>query len=316
MDSGNSSGLLSPTRSRSSTLINTNLNPTDILAFVEQLPKFEGPPDNLEKFITSVEELLLLIKSVDQTPYGQLLLRGVRNKIIGKADEALILCDTRLNWDDVKTNLKRLYSSKKTEAMLLREIQTLPDGLTMGKLFFTIIKLRSQLTTLAKDIDQNSYGLAAKRALYDEICLNAFIVGLKDPLRTIIRTRNPETIEKAYEYGQIEQSFFYQNRQQEDRNHDRSKDRNHPYLRRNQQEQKQSNNNNNNNSNNRYISHQQTNTQQRGQTVSNQNPFRNNGKSISSNQQSGNGPSTGATLCNISDDGNFPLGASVDQSGT
>lgn len=40
-------------------------------------------------FITNVEETLLLIRGVGQTPYGQLLLRYIRNKILVRADDAL-----------------------------------------------------------------------------------------------------------------------------------------------------------------------------------------------------------------------------------
>lgn len=137
MDSGNASAPLSPTLSATSPIINTSLSPTDILALVDKLPTFKGHSSNLDNF-----------RSVDKTPYGQLLLRAVRNKIIGKADEALTLCDTRLNWDDIKTNLKRLYTSKRTEAMILREIQSLPNDLTMGKLFSSIIKMRNELITI------------------------------------------------------------------------------------------------------------------------------------------------------------------------
>jgi len=310
MDSGNASAPLSPTTSATSTVINTNLNPTDILAFIEQLPTFEGHPSNLDKFITSAEELLFLIRSVDKTPYGQLLLRAVRNKIVGKADDALTLCDTRLNWDDIKTNLKRLYTSKRTEAMILREIQTLPNDLTMGKLFYSIIKMRNELITIAKDMDTTGNALATKRTLYDDICLNAFIIGLKDPLRTIIRIRNPDTIEKAYEYGQMEQSFFFQNsnRQVEGRRRDNPTDRGRPYPKNNQQEPKLSNNNGRN------ISHQQTNHQQGGQSMRNQNTSHNYEKPTSTHQQYRNNTNTNVNLCNINDDTNFPQRASEDQS--
>lgn len=56
--------------------------------------------------------------------------------------------------------------------------------------------MRNELITIAKDMDTTGNALATKRTLYDDICLNAFIIGLKDPLRTIIRIRNPDTIEK------------------------------------------------------------------------------------------------------------------------
>jgi len=125
MDSGNASGgsrTTSPTNSginnignastisntSATTTLNTTLNPTDILAFVKQLPTFEGTPGNLQKFIVSVEEIIMLIRGTDQTPYGQLILRTLRNKIKGKADETLNMLDTKLEWDSIRENLKRM----------------------------------------------------------------------------------------------------------------------------------------------------------------------------------------------------------------
>jgi len=35
--------------------ISTNLKPTDLFAFIDQLPTYEGPPTNLDQFIDSVE---------------------------------------------------------------------------------------------------------------------------------------------------------------------------------------------------------------------------------------------------------------------
>ncbi|EDW51370.1 GM16225 [Drosophila sechellia] len=149
----------------------------------------------------------MLIRGTDQTPYGQLLLRTLRNKVIGKADEALNMQDTKLEWDSITDNLKRMYACKKSEPFLISEIQNQPDGLPFGKLFHEITRLRSELLTLATDSEQGGCA-ASRRALYDGICLNAFLVGILDPLRTVIRARNPSTIEQAHEWCQAEQSFM------------------------------------------------------------------------------------------------------------
>ncbi|XP_041451289.1 myb-like protein P [Drosophila obscura] len=318
LDSGNASGSISPTVSNSLTIVNTNLSPKDILAFVQHLPTYEGPSDNLENFITSVEELLILIRSVDQTPYGQMILRAIRNRVKGKAHEALTLCGTPLIWDEIKANLKRLYTSKKTEAILIREIQTLPTGLSINKLFFAIAKLRGQLVSLTNDPNRDAQNPTAKHALYSDICLNAFIVGLNGPLKTIIRSRNPESIEKAYEMAQIEQNFYYQNSNGQQNNHhhensndlrnnhrrdnsndqqnyrhrESSGDRNRPYQR-NQQNQRQSSNNNNNRRND---TRQQSQNRQETHSSRTQNPFRNN---------SGSNDNTPTASCNINDGANF-----------
>jgi len=123
----------------------------------------------------------------------------------------LDLCGTPLIWDEIKGNLKHLYTSKKTEAILIREIQALPSGFSINKLFFAIAKLRGQLMSLTNSSDRDVQSLMAKHTLYSDICLNAFIVGLNGPLKTIIRSHNPESIEKAYELAQIEHNFYYQN---------------------------------------------------------------------------------------------------------
>jgi len=57
--------------------ISTNLKPTDLFAFIDQLPTYEGPPTNLDQFIDSVEEIIMLFRGADQTPYGVLLMRAI-----------------------------------------------------------------------------------------------------------------------------------------------------------------------------------------------------------------------------------------------
>lgn len=102
MDSGNVSG---PSRSITPTVSNTNSNlsttfkPKDIMTFVSHLPLFDGSPRYLDRFITSVQEILMLIMGTDQTLYGLLALRAIRNKIIGRADETVELANTSLIWD-------------------------------------------------------------------------------------------------------------------------------------------------------------------------------------------------------------------------
>jgi len=147
MDSGNGSNhptppLLTPTVSRFGSVISTTFKPKDIMAFVEHLPTFDGTPRQLGRYITSVEEILVLLRGADQTPYGLLTLRTIRNKIIDRADEALELANTHLVWDEIKNNLIRLYSSKKSEANLLSELSTFSDNQTLGQLFFGISKVR------------------------------------------------------------------------------------------------------------------------------------------------------------------------------
>lgn len=179
------------------------------MTFVSHLPTFDGTPRQLDRFITSVEEILTFIKDADQTPYGLLTLRAIRNKIIDRANEALELANTALVWDDIKNNLSRLYASKKSEACLLSELQAFSNNMSLGQLFFGISKIKSQLFSILKNSGQTTTVVEAKKVLYNEVCLNAFMSGLRDPLKTLIRLKSPNTIEQAYEQCQTEQALYY-----------------------------------------------------------------------------------------------------------
>lgn len=215
MDSGNISD---PSRSITPTVSNTNSNlstifkPKDIMTFVSHLPPFDGSPRYLDRFITSVEEILMLTRSADQTPYGLLTLRAIRNKIIRRADETLELANTPLIWDEIKSNLTRMYSNKKTEACLLSELQLFADNLSLGQLFFGISKIKSQLFSSFQSNGESTAVIEAKKTLYNQVCLNTFIKGLREPLKTLIRLKDPKTIEQAYEQCKVEQSLSYNRR--------------------------------------------------------------------------------------------------------
>lgn len=80
-------------------------------------------------------------------------------------------------WDDIKKGLKRLYGSKKSEAILLREIQSLPDNLSLGHLFSTITKIKGQLISSVQGGNHAATVMEAKKQLYNEVALNSLMVG-------------------------------------------------------------------------------------------------------------------------------------------
>jgi len=77
---------------------------------IRYLIPYDGNPATLNDFINNVEEILLLIRGTDKTPYGQFLLRAIKNKIEGKANELLISSGMGLNWDDIRETLIGKFS--------------------------------------------------------------------------------------------------------------------------------------------------------------------------------------------------------------
>lgn len=86
------------------------------------LPTYDGNFKTLNDFITNVEEILMMITGADQTPYGHLLMRTIRNKIEGKANEVLIAEGVPLNWDVMKATLRIHFTDKREESSLIQEL--------------------------------------------------------------------------------------------------------------------------------------------------------------------------------------------------
>lgn len=61
---------------------------------IKDVPKFDGNPRLLFDFLDNVDEILKLIQVENETPYGQLILRVIRNKTIGPQTKCLI-CTVR-----------------------------------------------------------------------------------------------------------------------------------------------------------------------------------------------------------------------------
>lgn len=177
---------------------------------IKDLPKFDGNPRLLHEFINNVEEILLHIRGADGTPYGQILLRAVRNKITGEANEILNMYGTALHWDDIKGNLILHYSDKRTETSLIRDLHGLrQDNRTVEAFYSQVMEIQSALCNniLIHENDQNV--IRAKKELFAEMCLNSFLTNLREPLGASIRAMRPESLATALSFCIKEQNIFY-----------------------------------------------------------------------------------------------------------
>lgn len=177
---------------------------------IKDLPVNEGNPRLLNEFINNVEEILMHIRSYDATPQGQILLRAIRNKIVGQANEVLNMYGTSLNWDDIKQNLILHYSDKRTETSLIRDLHNLRQNFNKVEKFYSeIIEIQASLINNVNIHEQDERVIKAKRDLYAEMCLNSFLIGLREPLGSIVRASQPQTLAEAFSLCIKEQNIFY-----------------------------------------------------------------------------------------------------------
>ena len=177
---------------------------------IKDLPKFDGNPRLLHEFISNVEEILLYIRGCDNTPQGLILLRAIRNKIDGQANEVLNMYGTSLNWDDIKTNLISHYSDKRTETSLIKDLHSLRQyGKPVEKFYSEILEIQASLANNVSIHETDKNVISAKRDLFSEMCLNSFLSGLREPMGSIVRAMRPESLPMALDYCIREQNIHY-----------------------------------------------------------------------------------------------------------
>lgn len=192
---------------------NTNTDLFDSLRIpdaIKDLPHFNGNPRLLYEFINNVEEILIHIKSVDSTPYGKILLRAIRNKIEGEANEILNMYGTPLNWDIIKDNLILHYSDKRSETSLIKDLHNVRQlNKTIQQFYSEIIEIQSALCNNILIHEKDKNVISSKKELFADMCLNTFLSGLREPLGSSIRAMQPKSIASALSFCLKEQNIYY-----------------------------------------------------------------------------------------------------------
>lgn len=177
---------------------------------VKDIPKFDGNPRLLYDFISNVEEILAVLTPINGTPLAKIILRSIRNKVEGEANEILNMYSTDLSWQSIRNNLILHYSDKRNETSLIRDLHLLKQNNgTLEEFYSSIIGIQATINNNLKihEVDPNI--IKAKRDLFDKMCLNTFLSGLKEPLGSSIRAMKPDTLPIAFSYCVTEQNMFY-----------------------------------------------------------------------------------------------------------
>lgn len=177
---------------------------------VKDLPKFDGNARLLYDFINNVEEILSILSPIDGTPFAKMILRSIRNKVEGEANEILNMYSTDLSWQSIKNNLILHYSDKRNETSLIRDLHLLKqNNKTLEEFYSSVVEIQATINNHLMIHEEDPNIIAAKKDLFAKMCLNTFLSGLKEPLGSSIRAMKPETLPMAFSYCITEQNMFY-----------------------------------------------------------------------------------------------------------
>lgn len=186
----------------------SSLKIPDVIRF---LPPYDGNPKKLSDFINNVEEILLLIRGTDKTPYGQMLLRAIRQKLEGKADDAVHTSGAGLNWDEIKDALILHCSDKPDEQTLMFELHNLTYcQYPIHVLFEKICEIKTALFKLTDTKECEPILIKTKKEFFANTCLNTFLTGIRGPLGLAVRSMRPTSLQEAFEWAMKERDIYFQ----------------------------------------------------------------------------------------------------------
>lgn len=171
-----------------------NLQTPDI---IKNLPEFFGSSKDVHSFVKTVNPIAALLA---QTPAATqpFWLLAIRNKIKGEASDRLRLHGEPETWDEIKNCLLLHFSDHRDLRTLYNQLNNLRQFGTVQKFYEEILEL---VTALNVKINSGEDDAATKQALIQRNLnegLQTFMSGVRQPLKTILLSRNPNNLNDAF----------------------------------------------------------------------------------------------------------------------
>lgn len=185
------------------------LNTPDI---IKNLPEFHGDTKDVHNFVNTVGPVAALLARAPEQQQ-RFWLSAIRNKIKGAASDRLRLYGEPATWREIKDCLLLHFVDHRDQRTLYQQLNTIRQTGTVSRFFDECLSL---VTTLNDRATHEIVDVALRRATIDRNLaegLQCFMHGVREPLKTILLSRNPTTLHDAFAISmrlQSDQSFSNQ----------------------------------------------------------------------------------------------------------
>lgn len=228
----------------------------DPLKYIEHLPEYSGRGDELFTFIELVENIIPLILKYN-VDSQTILLNRIKSKLRGKAREVIEINNHVNIWSEMKSVLVNNFGDKKSALQIFDELRSVTFTSNSVYLYNQIKSILRRLNNKVRDEPNSQLTIDANI----QTGLNIFKDKLPEPMRSILFSRNPVTLEEALDIL-YEGNYAYYNPLKNNSHKNRSP-RNHEQSKINFQRSNEPHNNNNTSSHNRNPNFRQNNYNQR-----------------------------------------------------
>lgn len=165
---------------------------------------FDGSRDKLSPFLNNCRNTINLASP----PQIDVLLKYILSRLEGKAETACAIKEFT-KWSQLEEFLKCQFGDAKHYAFLLSDLQECRQGRNESVSTFS---LRSCLSKLLTEINisiptKKKDELSGRVAAMQDLALNVFMIGLQPPLSTVVRCRDPSTLNEAINLATAEEKI-------------------------------------------------------------------------------------------------------------
>lgn len=167
----------------------------DLTKFSKLVPQYDGKEDELDRFIDCCSDRYA---SCTEDLGRSEFLSALRSKLTGRAYD-FFKKSTYTDWDTLRTDLKKQFSSPENFAGFHLKLTSLKQGNNSVREYADKIEkiLHSMNKTSSEIRIANQDGSAFFKAQNDKLGIKSFINGLKDSLRNVLRARKYTAIRDA-----------------------------------------------------------------------------------------------------------------------
>lgn len=167
----------------------------DLNIFHKAIPEYDGKEENLNHFIACCDlHFSTFNLEADQLKFVRSLVRKLKGRAFDFYNKSI-----RESWPLLKAEMKKYFSSSKSFEGYQMELGKVKQGkLSVKEFSEKIEKILIEINKISGEIRVNeNSGEQFFRAQNEKLAIKAFVTGLNEPLKTILRSRIYTTIQSA-----------------------------------------------------------------------------------------------------------------------
>lgn len=160
------------------------------------IPQFDGSPQRLHFFLEVTQRLYdkFYNELAPDSFENFTLISGIKSKIISPAADHVISADS---FDEIKNALLNAYTDKRDHFTLVIELVNLrqSEGETAFKFHEKVLKISNLIAAYLENHNVPHANILLEN--YKKLALRCFLLHLKEPLGSLMRTRQPDDLSTA-----------------------------------------------------------------------------------------------------------------------